>query len=76
MEKWSENGRSGGRGGLLPSLIFLDVLEMEAEINCQSEATLRGLIGFLYALVYELISKVSVQIYVDVFFDNFAFSVW
>lgn len=52
---------------------FLDILEMEAEINCQSEATLRGLLGFLYAWVYELILKVRVQIYFDVFLDCFAF---
>lgn len=72
-KKWSENGSSGGRGGLLPSNIFLDVLVMEAEINCQSEATLRGHLCFLYAWVYELILKVSGQICVDVFLDCFAF---
>lgn len=32
-KKWSENGSSGGRGGLLPNHIFLDVLEMEAGMN-------------------------------------------
>lgn len=52
---------------------FLDVLEMEAEINCQSEATLRGRFSFLYAWVYELILKVRVQICLDVFLDCFAF---
>lgn len=74
-KKWSENGSSGGRGGLLPNHIFLDVLEMEAGMNRQSEAALRGLLGFLYAWVDELILKVMVQICVDVFLDCSAFRV-